>query len=67
MEGSEIVTDSELFQRDITDRRITKLLWVIYNLNDTFVCNPDETARYLRSPVVKTQDGSMWVIELRAT
>jgi hypothetical protein len=57
---------SQLFQRDIIDRRATKLLWVIHNLQDNFQSDDEGKSSQLRSCVVKTQDGACWVLELRA-
>ena len=57
---------SQLFQREVIDRRATKLLWVIHNLQDNFQCDDEGKSSHLRSCVVQTQDGACWVLELRA-
>lgn len=66
-ENNLIFAFSQMFKRDVADRRTTKLLWVIYNLQDNFQSNGDNFSRSLKSCVIKTQDKNTYILELRAT
>jgi len=41
---------------------MTKLLWLIYNLDDSLMSN--SLPKSIKSCVFKTQDGASWVLEL---
>ena len=66
VQGDEILAKQQLFTRNQALNGATKIVWCIHNLNDN-LRTPDKEdgqTRYLRSNIVQTQDGSLWLLEL---